>query len=167
MVIAIFVNMAYDQYTGGYNFPIRTIQKELCFRAMGHFSPLFLAVSDHSPITSISTLNFGPFSRNLGGTDRAIKKMTHNDNGPGWNYGETAVFTFGQKLFNTFYPQKKHLKFINRLKFFFGKGNFFPVVARTWLKLRRECFFRAKNLGSRPKNPIFAIRPQFWSTDRL
>ena len=48
----------------------------------------------------ISTLNFGPFSKKLGGTVRAIKKMTQNDNGPGpgRNYGETAVFTFGQKV---------------------------------------------------------------------
>ena len=57
-------------------------------------SPLFLAVSDHFPITSIITLNFGPFSTKLGGTVRAIIKMTQNDNGPGpgRNYGETAVF---------------------------------------------------------------------------
>ena len=28
---------------------------------------------------------------------RAIKKMTQNDNGPGRNYGKTAVFTFSKK----------------------------------------------------------------------
>ena len=37
----------------------------------------------------------------LGETVRAIKEMTHNDNGPGIgrNYGETAVFIFGWKTF--------------------------------------------------------------------
>ena len=37
----------------------------------------------------------------LGGTVQAIKKMTQNDNGPGpgRNYGETDVFTFGRKVF--------------------------------------------------------------------
>ena len=36
----------------------------------------------------------------LGGNARAIKKITQNDNGlgPGQNYGETAVFTFGRKV---------------------------------------------------------------------
>ena len=63
-------------------------------------SPLFLAVLGHSPITIISTLNFGPISTKLGGTVRAIKKMTQKDNGPGpgRNHGETGVFTFGQKV---------------------------------------------------------------------
>ena len=34
------------------------------------------------------------------GTLRTIKKMTQNDNrpGPGRNYGETSVFTFGRKV---------------------------------------------------------------------
>ena len=46
------------------------------------------------------TLNFGPISTKLGGTVRAIKKMTQKDNGPGpgRNYGETGVFTFGRKV---------------------------------------------------------------------
>ena len=36
----------------------------------------------------------------LGGIVRAIKKMTQKDNGPGpgRNYGETGVFTFGRKV---------------------------------------------------------------------
>ena len=48
----------------------------------------------------ISTLNLGPFSTKLVGTVRAIQKMTQNDNGsgPGRNYGETDVFTFGRKV---------------------------------------------------------------------
>ena len=68
-------------------------------------SPLFLAVSVNSHFTIINTLNFGPSSMKLVGAVRAIKKMTHNDNGPGQgqNYGETAVFRFGQKL--VFWPK--------------------------------------------------------------
>ena len=79
IVIAIFVNGAYHKYTRGYNFPIRTTPQKnsdpmlwVIFRG----SPLFLAVSGHSPITNLylCTLNFGPFSTKLGGTIRAIKK---------------------------------------------------------------------------------------------
>ena len=42
-------------------------------------------------------INFGPISTKLGGIVRTIKKMTQKDNGPGpgRNYGETGVFTFG------------------------------------------------------------------------
>ena len=66
--------------------------------------------------------------------------MTHNDNrsGPGQNYRETAVFTFGRHVF--FWPKMRfipitHTKF---LIFILEKGNFFfeqlfPVVARSWL----------------------------------
>ena len=63
-------------------------------------SPLFLAVLGLCHNRGISTLNFGPFSTKLGGTVRAIKKMTQKDNGPGpgRNYGETGVFTFGRKV---------------------------------------------------------------------
>ena len=43
--------------------------------------------------------------------------------------------------------------------FFFEQ--LFPVVARTWLELKSECLFLAQNFGFWPKNPIFAIRPQF------
>ena len=47
-----------------------------------------------------TTLNFGPISTKLGGTIQVIKKMTQKDNrpGPGQNYGETGVFTFGRKV---------------------------------------------------------------------
>ena len=73
-----------------------------CFRAWVIFqgSPLFLALLGHSHVRGISTLNFGPISTKLGGTVRAIKKMTQKDNGPspGRNYGETDVFTLGQKV---------------------------------------------------------------------
>ena len=86
MVIAIFVNRAYHQYGQGYNFPIPTTPKQISaseqwvnFRG----SPLFLAVWGLCQDRGISTLNFGPFSTKLGGTVRAIKNMTHNDDGPG------------------------------------------------------------------------------------
>ena len=101
-VIMIFANRAYHQYAKGYNFPIRTTQKisvsELWFIFRG--SPLFLALLGLCHFISISTLNFGPFSTRLGGTVRAIKKMTQKDNRPGsgQNYGETGVFTFGRKV---------------------------------------------------------------------
>ena len=48
----------------------------------------------------IGTLNFGLISTKLVGTVRAIKKMTKKDYGPGpgRNYEETGVFTFGRKV---------------------------------------------------------------------
>ena len=46
-------------------------------------SPLFLALLGHSHVKGRGTLNFGPISTKLGGTVRAIKKMTQKDNGPG------------------------------------------------------------------------------------
>ena len=56
--------------------------------------------------------------------------MTKNDNGPGpgRNYGETAVFTFGRKVF--FWPKmgfnpKNHPKFLKRLIFIWEKATFF------------------------------------------
>ena len=63
-------------------------------------SPLFLAVSGHSHVRGATTLSFGPISTKLGGIVRAIKKMTQKDNGPGpgRDYGETGVFTFGRKV---------------------------------------------------------------------
>ena len=63
-------------------------------------SPLFLAVLGLCQFAIISTLNFGLISMKLGGTVQAIKKMTQNDSGPGpgRNYGETDVFTFGRKV---------------------------------------------------------------------
>ena len=81
---------------GATTFPVGQSQKNsvselgVIFRG----SPLFLALSGHSHVRGISTLNFGPFSTKLGGTLRAIKKKTQNDNGPGLgrNYGETSVY---------------------------------------------------------------------------
>ena len=105
MVIAIFVNWAYHQNARGYSFPIQTTPKKISLSELWVIfqgTPLFLAVLGHSHITIIiSTLNFGPSSTKLGGTVQAIKKMTQKDNGrgPGRNYGETGVFTFGRKVF--------------------------------------------------------------------
>ena len=63
-------------------------------------SPLFLAILGHSHVRGLTTLNFGPISMKLGGTVQAIERMTQKDNGPGpgRNYGETGVFTFGRKV---------------------------------------------------------------------
>ena len=102
-MIAIFVDGANDHYTRGYNFPIRTSPKKISVSELGVIfwgSPWFLAVFGRSNFRGATTLNFGPISTKLGGTVRAIKKMTQKDNGPGpgRNYGETGVFTFGRKV---------------------------------------------------------------------
>ena len=104
IVIRIFVDSAYHQYTRGYNFPIRTTPKKISISELWVIfqgSPLFLTVSVLCHFTIISTLNFGPFSMKLGGNVWATKKMTQNDNRPcpDRNYRETAVFTFSRKLF--------------------------------------------------------------------
>ena len=83
---------------GATTFPFGPPQK-FRLQAMGHFlglSPVFGRFG-HSHFAILSVLNFGPLSTKLGGTVGAIKKITHNDNGPdlGRNYGETADFTFG------------------------------------------------------------------------
>ena len=63
--------------------------------------------------------------------------MTHYDNGPGpgQNYGETAVFTFGRKAFfgqkSVFFSKKKHLQFANKLIFIWENGNF--LIAQLFL----------------------------------
>ena len=63
---------------------------------------IFLVFLGHpnSHVRRATTLNFGPISTKLGGIVRVIKKMTQKDNGPGpgRNYGETGVFTFGRKV---------------------------------------------------------------------
>ena len=85
MVIAIFVNKAYHQYAWGYNFHIRTNPKKISVTELGIIfqgSPLFLALLGLCRFISISTLNFGPFSTQLGGTVRAIKKITQMTTDP-------------------------------------------------------------------------------------
>ena len=128
-----------------------------------------MALSGHSHVRGISTLNFGPFSTKLGATVQAIKKMTVNDNGPGpgRNYGETDVFTFGPKVF--FWPKmafnpKNHPKFLKRLISIWDEATFFfeqlfPVVARIWLGSRSVCFFWAQNLGFSAEKSNFGQRP--------
>ena len=103
LVIAIFVDGTNDHYTRGYNFPIGTTPKKFSVSELGVIfwgSPLFLAVFGHSHVRRATTLNFGPISTKLGGIVRTIKKITQKDNGPGpgRNYGETGVFTFGRKV---------------------------------------------------------------------
>ena len=63
-----------------------------------------------APVASLSTLNFLRWSTKLGGTLRATKNMTHIDHGPGpgWNYGETVIFTFWRFWSKTrFFPKKQ------------------------------------------------------------
>ena len=78
--------------------PEKISVSELGFIFLG--SPLFLAVLGLCHDRGISTLNFGQISMKLGGTVRAIQKMTKNDNGPGTgrNYEETGVFTLSRKV---------------------------------------------------------------------
>ena len=100
----------------GFLYPKKISVSELLVIFQG--SPRFLAISGHSHFAIISTLNFGPRSTKLGGAVEAINKIIHNDNGPGpcCNYGETAVFMFGRKVFflakNAFYPQKTTQNFL-------------------------------------------------------
>ena len=78
-------------------------------------SPQFLAILGESPIAIISTLNFGPWSTKHG-IVRLIKRMTHNDQGPGTcqNYGEMAVFTNCPKVFflakNPLFSKKNEIR---------------------------------------------------------
>ena len=95
----------------GYNFPVATTPKKISVSGLGVTfwgSPLFLAVLGLCHDRGIGTLNFGPISTKLGGTVRAIKKMTQNDNGPGpsRNYGEMPLifFTFSH---NKQFPTQK------------------------------------------------------------
>ena len=95
--------------------------------------------------------------------------MTQNDNrpGPGQNYGETAIFTFGRKvlfLLKMGFNPKKHPKFLKRLIFIWEKASFFfeqlfPVVVRTWLESRG--FF----LG--PKSRLLAKKSNFCHTTSI
>ena len=84
-------------------------------------------VFGHSHFRGATTLNFGPISTKLGGTVRAIKKMTQKDNGPGpgRNYGETGVFTFGRKVVfgikKGFNPKITHNDILGDN--YLGKGN--------------------------------------------
>ena len=73
------------------------------------FGPFFglpldriLAILGQSPVAS--SLNYGPWSKKLGGTVPVrAKKMTHIGPGPGRHYGETAVLRYAEKHF--FWPK--------------------------------------------------------------
>ena len=125
--IAIFVNRAYHQYIRGYNFPIQIIpQKYSVSEVWVIFWPIR---SSTKSLLYVSTLNFGPWSTKLGGTVRAIKNITHNDNGPSRNYGETADIMFGRKAFFgqkiVFFFFQKTPKFCEKTDIYLGKGYFF------------------------------------------
>ena len=107
-------------------------------------SPLFLVVSGHSPITSISTLILGLFQQNLVdicGPSQNDQEWRRIRSGPN---GETVVFTFSRKVF--FWPKmgfipKSIQNFLRSLLesrsdlfffFFFGGGGeisvFGPII---------------------------------------
>ena len=124
---------------------------------MGHFSGLtpILALSGHSHFAIKSTLNSGLTSTKPNGTVQAIKKMTHNDNGPGpdRNYGETTVFMFGgfwPKI--SFFPQKitKNLLkdwYLVRKRYFFVCITL--PVAKTWLESRSGFLFLKTRISAK------------------
>ena len=140
LVIAIFVDGANDHYTRGSNFPIGTTPKKFSVSELGVIfwgSPLFLAVSGHSPITIISTLNFLTIFNDTLWDRPGHKKMTYNDNGigPGWNYRETTIFTFGRKvvIWPKMHLSQKNARFFLRAWYLFWKrvryslNNCFPL----------------------------------------
>ena len=69
-------------------------------------SPLFLAISGLCHFAIVSTLTFGPSSMKLGGTVRAIKKMTHNENRPGPELWRNGLFLRSAK--KCFFWPKMH-----------------------------------------------------------
>merc|ERR1711928_27203 len=88
---------------GATTFPLEPPPKKFLFPSLGSF---FGAHPCFWPFWACDTtevqlpLILVRFQRNSGGIVRAIKKMTQKDNGPGpgRNYGETGVFTFGRKV---------------------------------------------------------------------
>ena len=140
---------------------------------MGHYSGLthvlgrFGIVSLHK----YKYLYFGPISTKLVGTVRAIKKMTQNDNepGPGWNYGETAVFTFSRK--KNFWAKnapvflaKKTPEISEETDIYFG-GNFFLCKTfsgrdQNMVSLKKGTYFFGLKSGFlAPKSNIFHSTP--------
>ena len=138
IVIAIFVNGAYNNYTRGYNFPIRTIPKFFQFPSYG--SPRFLTILGHTHLASKSTLNFGPSSTKPGGTIRVIKKNDPQYQKT-WSWPELRFHIWLKSVFlaeSLFFSPKTTQ---NLLKdwYLFGKrvvlfAQLFPVVASfLWL----------------------------------
>ena len=153
-----------------FGFPVggRLAARRAVFRPPGRN----LAISGHSPNTYISTPNFETYLTKLVGTIRVTKKMTNFDygDGPGRNYGETAVFTFCRKAENgpkiRFFP-KKLPKFAKRLIFIGEKGTFsfpqlLPVVARTWLGSKSGCFFLAQKIRISARKSVFSYGTPFF-----
>ena len=105
--------------------------KKFRFRSLVLFrgSPCFLAISGQSPIASISTLNFKPWSTKLGRTVRSTKKLpTMTIDLVPAGITEEAVSTFCRKAF--FWPkvrffQKKKRKNTQKIDIYLGKGYFF------------------------------------------
>ena len=152
MVIAIFVNGAYHQYTRGYNFPIRTAPKKNSVSKLGVIfrgSPLFLAALGLCHDRGISTLILDRFQQNLVEPSGPSKKWPRMTTDPVWAR-ITEKRTFYVQLKSVFWPKlgfnpKNHPKFLKRLIFIWEKATFFfeqllPVVARTWLRSRSVCF---------------------------
>ena len=120
-----------------------------------------------------NTPHFAKYLTKLVGTIRVTKKITHFDygDGPGRNYGETAVFTFCLKAENgteiRFFPTlAKRLIFIGE-KGTFSFPQLLPVVARTWLGVKSGVFFGPKNPDSGPKICFFRMGPRFLSKGHL
>ena len=173
-MIAIFVDGTNDHYTRGSNFPIGTTPKKISVSELGVIfwgSPLFLAVFGHWRVRRATTLNFGPISTKLGGIVRAIKKMTQKDNGPGpgRNYGETGVFTFGRKVvfgLKMGLTPKNHPKWhfppwLFGQRHFFSLNNFFRSWPEHGLPEEVYPFFGPKISVFGPKIQFLPYDPNF------
>ena len=123
-------------------------EKNSIFRAMGHFSgltPLFGRFGPF-PLRCNKYPYFWTAVNETCWNRPGHRNMTHNDNGPdlGRNHGETAVFTFGRKVFfwpKICFPPQKTQNF--QEDWYFGKGYFFvctifPGRVRKWLELRSK-----------------------------
>ena len=112
-----------------FGFPVggRLAARRAVFRPPGRI----LAVFGGGRNSYISTPNFEAYLTKLVGTIRVTKKMTNFDygDGPGRNYGETAVFTFCRKAENwlkiRFFSSKKLPKICLKTCIYLGKGSFF------------------------------------------
>ena len=155
MVIAIFVDRAYHQYTQGWNFPIRTTPKTISISELWVIfqgSPCFLAISACVTLLLLSTLNSLPSSTKLGGTVGVTKK---NDLQWLWTWSRPEwrkngrFYVWPKSVFwpnVRFFPKTPKICWI--AWYFMEEGTFlfaqlFLVVARTWLELRSVCFFWA------------------------
>ena len=142
-------------------------QTNFRFPSVGSFSgahPSFWPFWEMSPIAIKRTLNFGPWSMNLGGTVQALK------NDQKWqrtwslsDYGETAIFTFYQKVFfvpkKRFFSPKKNTRNLLKDWYLFGKRVIFYLhnFSQTWPEHsvpKEVSYFWAWNLGFRAESPF-------------